>query len=114
MAPTDTVKPTSSGKASDERIADIESQEEYLDHHHTDKHALRNHQAQHIEYNDNHDPETKRAHDRYLWKLDLLILPAISACYFFEYLDRGNVAVSGRLLALSALITTAYPAPTVH
>jgi len=35
----------------------------------------------------------ERVRNRYLWKLDFLILPTISACYFFEYLDRGNVAV---------------------
>lgn len=40
------------------------------------------------------DPEMKKEENRYLWKLDFMILPTISACYFFEYLDRGNVAVS--------------------
>jgi len=34
------------------------------------------------------------AQKRYLRRLDLIILPAISALYFFEYLDRGNIAVS--------------------
>lgn len=34
------------------------------------------------------------AQKKYLRKLDLIILPAISILYFFEYLDRGNIAVS--------------------
>jgi hypothetical protein len=34
------------------------------------------------------------AQKKYLRKLDFIILPTISALYFFEYLDRGNVAVS--------------------
>lgn len=33
------------------------------------------------------------AQKRYLRKLDLTILPMISILYFFEYLDRGNIAV---------------------
>lgn len=40
------------------------------------------------------DPDWAAAHKRYLWKLDLTILPMISCLYFFEYLDRGNAAVS--------------------
>ena len=40
------------------------------------------------------DPEWIKAQRRYLWRLDTIILPAISILYFFEYLDRGNVAVS--------------------
>jgi hypothetical protein len=40
------------------------------------------------------DPEYVRAQKKYLRKLDCIILPAISALYFFEYLDRGNIAVS--------------------
>lgn len=39
------------------------------------------------------NPEWIMAQKRYLRKLDLIILPTISALYFFEYLDRGNVAV---------------------
>lgn len=39
------------------------------------------------------DPEWITAQKRYLRKLDLIILPTVSALYFFEYLDRGNVAV---------------------
>ena len=31
---------------------------------------------------------------RYMRRLDMIILPTISSLYFFEYLDRGNVAVS--------------------
>lgn len=40
------------------------------------------------------DEEYKTAEKKYLRRLDLIILPTISALYFFEYLDRGNVAVS--------------------
>lgn len=39
------------------------------------------------------DPEWILAQKRYLRKLDLIILPMISTLYFFEYLDRGNIAV---------------------
>ncbi|KAB8237556.1 major facilitator superfamily domain-containing protein [Aspergillus alliaceus] len=38
------------------------------------------------------DPEWNTAQNRYLRKLDYIILPTISALYFFEYLDRGNIA----------------------
>lgn len=38
------------------------------------------------------DPEWNTAQKRYLQKLDYIILPTISALYFFEYLDRGNIA----------------------
>lgn len=34
------------------------------------------------------------AYKRYVRKLDLIILPAITLLYFLEYLDRGNAAVS--------------------
>jgi hypothetical protein len=34
------------------------------------------------------------AQKSYLRKLDWMILPMISLLYFFEYLDRGNIAVS--------------------
>jgi hypothetical protein len=40
------------------------------------------------------DPEWILAQKRYLRRLDLIILPMISTLYFFEYLDRGNIAVS--------------------
>ena len=40
------------------------------------------------------DPEYVRAQKKYLFKLDCIILPTISVLYFFEYLDRGNIAVS--------------------
>jgi hypothetical protein len=46
------------------------------------------------------DPEWILAQKRYLRKLDLTILPMISTLYFFEYLDRGNIAVSQPLLHL--------------
>jgi hypothetical protein len=39
------------------------------------------------------DPEWRKAQKKYLRKLDFIILPTISALYFFEYLDRGNAAV---------------------
>jgi hypothetical protein len=44
------------------------------------------------------DPEYVRVQKKYLRKLDCIILPAISALYFFEYLDRGNIAVSSTSL----------------
>jgi hypothetical protein len=40
------------------------------------------------------DPEWIKAQKSFLRKLDFIILPTISALYFFEYLDRGNIAVS--------------------
>jgi hypothetical protein len=43
------------------------------------------------------DPEWILAQKRYLRKLDLTILPMLSTLYFFEYLDRGNIAVSQSL-----------------
>lgn len=39
------------------------------------------------------DPEFAQRKRRYVWKLDCIILPTVSALYFFEYLDRGNIAV---------------------
>lgn len=39
-------------------------------------------------------PEAREAERKYIWKLDLIILPTISALYFFEYIDRGNIAVN--------------------
>ncbi|KAJ5815487.1 hypothetical protein N7474_007264 [Penicillium riverlandense] len=44
------------------------------------------------EIQNQYDPEWIRAQKRYLWKLDCIILPVVSLLYFFEYLDRGNVA----------------------
>lgn len=41
-----------------------------------------------------HDAAHLAAQKKYLRKLDFSILPAISILYFFEYLDRGNIAVS--------------------
>ena len=38
--------------------------------------------------------ELQAAETAYLRRLNYIVLPTISACYFFEYLDRGNVAVS--------------------
>lgn len=38
------------------------------------------------------DPEMKKLERRFIWKLDLIVLPTVSALYFFAYLDRGNVA----------------------
>ena len=40
------------------------------------------------------DPEWIKAQKSFLRKLDFIILPTISALYFIEYLDRGNIAVS--------------------
>ncbi len=42
------------------------------------------------------DPERSAAERRYIRRLDWIILPTISSLYFFEYLDRGNVAVGSR------------------
>ncbi|KFZ11110.1 hypothetical protein V502_07748 [Pseudogymnoascus sp. VKM F-4520 (FW-2644)] len=44
-------------------------------------------EVQHLE-----DPDWIRAQKKYLRKLDFIILPTISSFYFFEYLDRGNIA----------------------
>jgi hypothetical protein len=41
------------------------------------------------------DPEWIAAQKSYFRKLDWIILPMISLLYFFEYLDRGNIAVGG-------------------
>jgi hypothetical protein len=41
--------------------------------------------------------EARRIERRYMRRLNMIILPTISALYFFEYLDRGNVAVSDQL-----------------
>ena len=38
-------------------------------------------------------PGAREAERKYIWKLDLIILPTISALYFSEYIDRGNIAV---------------------
>ena len=38
------------------------------------------------------DSEKQALERKYMWKLDSIILPTISTLYFFEYLDRGNVA----------------------
>lgn len=48
-----------------------------------------------------HDAEHLKAQKRYLRKLDCIILPTISTLYFFEYLDRGNIAVRSFGLAMS-------------
>ena len=40
------------------------------------------------------DPSNVQAAKRYRRKLDMIILPTITLLYFFEYLDRGNAAVS--------------------
>jgi hypothetical protein len=37
--------------------------------------------------------EARRIERRYMRRLNLIVLPTISALYLFEYLDRGNVAV---------------------
>jgi hypothetical protein len=52
------------------------------------------------------DPAWVLAQRRYLWKLDCIILPAISILYFFEYLDRGNVAVG--FLSITAVLQKLY------
>lgn len=52
----------------------------------------------------NDSPESRARERAYLWKLDSIILPVISALYFFEYIDRGNIAVR-RYAAVSQLVT---------
>lgn len=37
--------------------------------------------------------EARKTQKQYMRRLNYLILPTISALYFFEYLDRGNIAV---------------------
>jgi hypothetical protein len=39
------------------------------------------------------DPERIENQNKYLRKLDMILMPTISLPYFFEYLDRGNIAV---------------------
>lgn len=39
------------------------------------------------------DPKWISKQKKYLQKLDLILMPTISILYFFEYLDRGNIAV---------------------
>jgi hypothetical protein len=39
------------------------------------------------------DPEWISKQKKYLRKLDFILMPTISILYFFEYLDRGNIAV---------------------
>jgi hypothetical protein len=53
----------------------------------------------------NDSPESRARERAYLWKLDTIILPVISALYFFEYIDRGNIAVRG-YTSFSQLLTT--------
>jgi hypothetical protein len=43
-------------------------------------------------------PEARARERAYIWKLDCIILPTISALYFFEYIDRGNIAVRSSIL----------------
>ncbi|OAA66453.1 Major facilitator superfamily domain, general substrate transporter [Niveomyces insectorum RCEF 264] len=38
------------------------------------------------------DPEWIADQKKYMWRLNSIILPAVSVLYFFSYLDRGNVA----------------------
>ncbi|QKX53142.1 uncharacterized protein TRUGW13939_00218 [Talaromyces rugulosus] len=49
----------------------------------------------------NDSPESRARERAYLWKLDTIILPVISALYFFEYIDRGNIA-NAKLLGISS------------
>ena len=44
----------------------------------------------------NGSAESRCIEKRYMRRLNMIILPTISALYFFEYLDRGNVGVSIR------------------
>lgn len=42
----------------------------------------------------NGSEEARKFEKQYMRRLNHLILPTVSALYFFEYLDRGNIAVS--------------------
>ncbi|KAH8697897.1 major facilitator superfamily domain-containing protein [Talaromyces proteolyticus] len=48
----------------------------------------------------NDSPESRARERAYMRKLDCIILPTISALYFFEYIDRGNIA-NAKLLGIS-------------
>ena len=48
--------------------------------------------------------EAHRLERKYMRRLDMIILPTISVLYFFKYLGRGNVAVSGMDHGFDALI----------
>jgi len=87
---SDGSRDSSTTKGLDNTVADIESQQWTAIR--VDKFSSQDDQRH------TYDSIDEKARNRYLWKLDFLILPAISACYFFEYLDRGNVAV--RLMTL--------------
>jgi len=80
----DCSRESSMNKGMDDKIDHVESQQwNAID---LDKHTTQDDRQLHV-------TSDEKARSRYLWKLDFLILPTISACYFFEYLDRGNVAV---------------------
>lgn len=80
MSRTHTLESDSSGKASND-IKDLESQ----------GYAEQDIQVENHQILD--DVETRKYERAYMWKLDCIICPTISLLYFFEYLDRGNVAV---------------------
>lgn len=67
-------------QANTQNMADIEKPDDYVAEE-TQK-----------EIQNQYDPEWIEAQKLYLWKLDCIILPVVSFLYFFEYLDRGNVA----------------------
>lgn len=69
------------GQANQQIAADVEKSDDYAPEEEIQKGI-----------HDEDNPEWIAAQRRYLWKLDCIILPAISLLYFFEYLDRGNVA----------------------
>ena len=70
------------GKSADTNPQKLEAQEQYYADNEIQEH-------QHVL-----DTEGARDAEReYMKKLNLIVLPTISALYFFEYLDRGNIAV---------------------
>jgi len=81
----------------DGKEIDVEHQE------HAIESTLTNERIQNDLQYDLNDPSSVSAVKKYLWRLDFMILPTISACYFFAYLDRGNVAVCRPVTVISQL-----------
>ena len=100
-APTSGIKGhTPDSKHDDEKDIGIEYQEHAL------ASTVTNERIQHDLQYDLDDPSSSGAIKKYLWPLDFMILPTISACYFFAYLDRGNVAVRQTTTSISQLNLT--------
>ncbi|OQV03025.1 hypothetical protein CLAIMM_08125 [Cladophialophora immunda] len=78
----------SAGKAADIGPQKLEAQEQYYADPNIQEH-------QHVLDTDG----ARDAERQYMKKLNLIVLPTISALYFFEYLDRGNIA-NAKLLGI--------------